>query len=97
MPMRVLIWDSLRSLMTTPPELTPTGSPLRWIWPTSGRSSQLIQRSRVDLPEPEGPSTQTVSPLPTWKLTLDRTSVSPKLLETPVTASTGGEVVTLRS
>ncbi|MCY1553890.1 hypothetical protein D9M68_904200 [compost metagenome] len=30
--------------------------------PLSGRSSQLMQRSRVDLPEPEGPSRQTVSP-----------------------------------
>src|SRR5882757_9102988 len=93
--MRVLMRDSRRSFMTTPPEVTPTGSPFRWIWPTSGRSSQLMQRSRVDLPEPEGPSTQTVSPLPTWKLTSDSTSLSPKLLETPTTLSTGFELVTV--
>ena len=32
-----------------------------------GSSSRFTQRSRVDLPEPDGPITQTTSPWSTWK------------------------------
>ena len=33
--------------------------------PASYRSSRLMQRHNVDLPEPEGPMTTTTSPTPT--------------------------------
>ena len=39
-----------------------------------------MQRSIVDLPEPEGPSTTTTSPGQTLRFTSFRTSVSSKLL-----------------
>ena len=41
------------SVTSTPPTLTV---------PAVGCSSRLTQRSRVDLPEPDGPMTQTTSP-----------------------------------
>src|ERR1700722_11267818 len=47
-----------------------------------------MQRSNVDFPEPDGPSTQTVSPLSIWKLTSDRTSMSPNRFDTPATSRT---------
>ena len=62
MPMRVRMRDRSRSLITTPPLVTPMRSPLRYTCPLSGFSSQLMHRSSVDLPEPDGPSRQTVSP-----------------------------------
>ena len=39
-----------------------------------------MQRSIVDLPEPEGPSTTTTSPGQTFRLTSFKTLVSSKLL-----------------
>jgi hypothetical protein len=41
----------------------------------------LMQRRRVDLPEPDGPTMQTVSPRATVKLMSDNTWSAPKLLD----------------
>jgi hypothetical protein len=45
--------------------------------PASGRSSRFRQRSSVDLPEPDGPMTQTTWPDSTVRSTLARTVFSP--------------------
>ena len=49
------------ALMSTP--LAQMSVPSKMIWPLVGVSSRFTQRSIVDLPEPEGPSTTTTSPL----------------------------------
>src|SRR5690554_1046333 len=49
--------------------------------PRSGSSSQLMQRSRVDLPDPEEPCTLTTSPLFTVSEMSRSTSLPSKLLE----------------
>ena len=38
-----------------------TGVPLRMIWPAVGASSPATSRSKVDLPQPEGPTMVTKS------------------------------------
>ena len=40
--------------------------------PRSGTSSQLMQRRKVDFPEPDGPMMQTTSPLATLNETLKK-------------------------
>ena len=45
-------------------------------------SNPAISRSRVDLPQPEGPTKTTNSPSPTSRLTPWITVVSPKVLVT---------------
>src|ERR1700716_4315604 len=50
--------------------------------PALGFSSSARQRSRVVLPEPDGPITQTMSFSATGRLTCRSTSLLPKLLET---------------
>ena len=50
------------------------------ILPEVGSSSRLTQRSRVDLPDPDGPMTQTTWPWSTWKSMPLSTSLSPKYL-----------------
>ena len=42
----------------------------------------LIERSRVDLPEPDGPISATISPLATSRLTLSSARRCPKVFET---------------
>ena len=61
--------------------------------PAVGSSSRLMHRSRVDLPDPLGPMTQT-----TWPLRISRsiprsTSRVPKLLCSPETATSTGAPV----
>src|SRR5712671_2922344 len=51
-------------------------SPTR-IWPRSGFSSRLMQRKRVDLPEPEGPISATTAPRSTCNDTPFSTSTRP--------------------
>src|ERR1700730_14536870 len=46
-----------------------TTRPAILISPAVGCSSPATQRSVVVLPQPEGPSSTTISPLGTWKLT----------------------------
>ena len=53
-------------------------TPSTKIWPDVGVSSRLTQRSSVDLPEPDGPITQTTWPSSTWKSMPLSTSLSPK-------------------
>ena len=55
-------------------------SPSMKILPEVGSSSRFTQRSSVDLPEPEGPMTQTTSPWSTWKSMPLSTWLSPKYL-----------------
>src|SRR5215212_7503806 len=50
------------------------------IVPDVGSSSRFTQRSSVDLPEPDGPITQTTWPASTWKSMPLSTSLSPKYL-----------------
>ncbi len=45
-------------------------------------------RSRVDLPEPEGPIRATISPAASDRLTPSRARRAPKVLETPEISST---------
>ena len=50
----------------------------------SGSSSRLTQRSRVDLPEPDGPMTQTTSPWPTSRsMPLSTSLVAEGLVQVP--------------
>ena len=55
-------------------------SPSTKIFPLVGVSSMLTQRSRVDLPDPDGPITQTTCPCATWKSMPLSTSLAPKYL-----------------
>ena len=48
---------------------TPYGSPSSATVPEVGRSSPLTIRPIVDLPEPDSPTSPTISPCPTSKLT----------------------------
>src|SRR6187549_613398 len=52
-------------------------------WPELGSSSPEMVRSRVDLPQPEGPTKTTNSPSPTSRSTLWMTATWPKLLLMP--------------
>ena len=62
------------------------------ITPSSTVSSRLMQRSSVDLPEPEAPMSTVAVCSGTSRLTPRRTSSSPKDLRTSLTRSTGGPV-----
>src|SRR3954451_25483675 len=68
--------------------------PSRNIRPELGGSSRLMHRSSVDLPEPEGPITQTTSPLPISKSTPRNTSSFPKRFVTPSRRSIAPSAVT---
>src|ERR1700759_1287077 len=57
--------------------------------PSSISSSRSMQRSSVDLPEPEAPISATASCSATSKSPPWRTSRSPKALVTPLTSITG--------
>ena len=77
---RLNCWNTMPSfwrtaLMSTP--LAVMSCPSNTIWPLVGVSSRLTQRSIVDLPEPEGPSTTTTSPRWTSKSMPLRMTVSP--------------------
>src|SRR6516162_6168224 len=58
------------------------------IRPVSYWMRKLMQRSRVVLPEPLGPTTATVSPLLTARLTFDNAGTSRKRLPTPMSRNT---------
>ena len=64
-------------------------SPWNHTCPASGVSSRLMQRSRVDLPEPEGPMMVTTSPGMTEKSTPRSTTLDPKLFSMPSTRMRG--------
>ena len=53
------------------------------MWPSSCASSLLMQRIRVDLPDPEGPITTTTSLRPTCMFMFFSASKSLKRLKTP--------------
>ena len=58
-------WNTMERLRLFTGTLVPgpkTSRPANWITPASGVSSPAMQRSRVDLPQPEGPRTETNSP-----------------------------------
>ncbi len=61
-------------LAAAPSPMRPIGWPPSSMVPLPGTSSQLIQRSSVDLPEPLGPSRQVVVPCGTSKLMSRRIS-----------------------
>ena len=71
---------SRRSLLTSAALLLVISSSSMRMWPALGVSSRLMQRSIVDLPEPDGPRTTTTSPGQTLRFTSLSTSVSSKLL-----------------
>src|ERR1700761_3572113 len=52
-----------------------TGSPPTVTWPSSASRAPATMRSRVDLPQPDGPSRQTNSPARTSRSTPDRATV----------------------
>src|SRR5215472_3082408 len=58
------------------------------IRPVSYGTRKLMQRSRVVLPEPLGPTTATVSPRLTVRLTFDNAGTSRKRLPTPMSRNT---------
>src|ERR1700736_4531296 len=64
-----------------PPRMPILSSPIH-THPASGGESQFRQRSSVDLPDPEGPSTQTTSPRMTVRLTPSRMRFEPNDLTT---------------
>src|SRR5690349_16360725 len=63
--------------------------PSTTIRPDCTRSSPLMQRSMVDLPEPERPMTATISPFSTLSETPFSTSTGPKLLWMSVISTSG--------
>src|ERR1700730_3777826 len=67
-------------------------TPIRWpdtcTLPASGTSSQLMQRNSVDLPQPDGPSRQTVSPCATFSDTSCKTWLAPNDFDTPTILNT---------
>ena len=85
MPIRVRMRASSPSDIAECPARMPTRSPERNTAPLSGTSSQLMQRSSVDLPAPEGPRMQTVSPSDTESSMPSSTRWSLKDLHRPVT------------
>ena len=89
MPIRVRSRASSRSrILIWPPSRRPMRAPQSRTTPWSGGSSQFRQRSRVDLPEPDGPRTHTVSPRATCRSIPSSTSWLPKLFEMPCASST---------
>ena len=66
--------------------LLTTRSPI-WIVPALIGSSPAIIASKVDLPQPEGPTSTTNSPVSTSRLMSFRTSTLPKLLNRLLTES----------
>ena len=74
-------WNTIprcvRTLLRSTP-LAHTSTPSTIIEPLVGCSRRLMQRSIVDLPEPEGPKTTTTSPLCTSRSMSRRTTLSPK-------------------
>src|SRR3954462_12351007 len=62
------------------PFFSAISSPLMRISPESGTSSMLMQRSIVDLPEPDAPRIEITSPSRASSETPLRTSSEPKLL-----------------
>jgi hypothetical protein len=52
-----------------------TGSPSNSTWPAEGAISPAIHVRRVDLPQPDGPTTDTNSPLRTLNETLPKAGV----------------------
>src|SRR5699024_2574499 len=69
---------------------------MSWPWnrmePAVGVSSRLMQRNRVDLPEPDAPMTQVTSPGLTVKSTSRSTTWVPKLLERWRTSMIGSDM-----
>src|SRR5258706_7563756 len=63
--------------------------------PASGGASQFRQRSSVDLPDPDGPSTQTTSPRVTVRLTPSSTRFAPNDLTTLSAFIATGRVVSI--
>src|SRR5258705_844597 len=62
------IWMSRRDLRICWPEILEMSFPLTRITPDVGRSSPTRSLARVDLPQPDSPTTPSVSPL--WSLRL---------------------------
>ena len=74
------------AMMGFPPSLTPfwylrlvMSMPLKMISPAVGFSIKFRERSRVDLPEPEGPMTTITSPLLMSTDTPSRALMTPRL------------------
>ena len=62
--------------------------------PVSGRSNPAIRRSVVVLPQPDGPSSASISPAATSSFSGCRTRVPPKLLLIPSSPSGAGARLT---
>ncbi|MCY1383149.1 hypothetical protein D9M69_712450 [compost metagenome] len=71
---------SLGRLLPLPAASISMVSPATVTSPRSGVSSMLMQRSRVDLPEPDEPRMETTSPSRASSEMPFRTSIGPKLL-----------------
>ena len=70
-----------------------TSTPSTRIEPLSIGTSALMQRSSVDLPDPDGPMTQTVSPRATVRETSRSTTRLPNRFSTLVATTSGGPSV----
>ena len=66
-----------------------TSTPSTTTCPLVGTSSRLTHRSSVDLPDPDGPMTQTTSPRSTLRSMPRRTSFLPNRLVSPWTTTAG--------
>ena len=66
-----------------------TGRPSKRTLPASTGSRPLMHRSIVDLPEPDGPATTTASPGAIARSMSSSTRLSPKLLRTPLSSTSG--------
>src|SRR5215468_5404917 len=65
------VWNSMPRSGAGPA----TGRPPTVTEPSSHSSAPAMMRSRVDFPQPDGPSRQTNSPAPTWRLAPDTATV----------------------
>ncbi len=68
---------TLRRILSMSTSGSVASKPPTWMVPSLGCSSRFTQRSRVDLPEPEGPIRQTTSPGATSRLMPLSTSLEP--------------------
>src|SRR5882757_9643674 len=69
-------------------------SPSSRTLPRSAASRPAMMRKRVVLPQPEGPSSETNSPAPTWRSTPPSTVAAPKAFSAPATSRNESEVAT---
>src|SRR5688572_25734659 len=76
-----------RASGSTKPVGPATSMPSTAMRPADGRSTPAMRRRSVDLPEPDGPSTQTISPRVTVIESCSRATTGPYCARTPSSSS----------